>query len=188
MLDEEIGYLKLSAFSKTTVDEVDERLTELEASGMKALVLDLRDNPGGLFEAAISVAARFLPAGAEVVSIKGPHKNERITVEESHRWESLPMAVLIGPKTASGAEIVAAALDAHRRATLVGEPTTGKGTVESIQELPNGWALKLSISRFYSPGDVARQGVPVEPAIPVSSDEELGHPALKAAYELLARR
>ena len=176
MVDAETGYLRILGFAETTGEETRASLKALDEEGMKRLVLDLRACPGGLLEGAIEVAELFLPPEKRIVTIRGRKGEEHRQSEKADAWDALPLTVLIGPKTASGAEILASALAEHERALLIGAPTMGKGTVEAVHDLSNGWALKLSMARFYSPQGVERQGQGVQPDIPAE-----GHPP-KAAF------
>ncbi|MCB9755823.1 MAG: S41 family peptidase [Myxococcales bacterium] len=195
--DKGLAYLRINSFSKTTPEEVDAALERLDGEGMKRLIIDVRRCPGGLLDASVAVADRFLEPGARVVTIRGRDGQEtRYDASEKDRWEALPLAVLVGPKTASGAEILAGALAHHGRGPLIGEPPLGKRTVESVHELKNGWAVKLTSSRFETPD--GEQGV--RPAITIPSPEEAlkykrleelsveSDPPLRAAYDLLATR
>jgi carboxyl-terminal processing protease len=198
MLDETIGYVRVNGFSKTTVTDLDAQLAALKEAGMTGLVLDVRNNPGGLLDAAIETADRFLPAGKRVVTIRGRKGEEHKDATETNPWEEIPLVVITGPKTASGAEILASALDEHQRAAIVGERTMGKGTVEAIHDLDGGWALKLSFARFFSPNGEPRHQNGVEPDFEIPTQKEVakrpleqvevtGDPALRAAVQLLAR-
>lgn len=194
-----LGYLRLRGFAGTTPDELDAALAELEAAGMRALILDLRHSPGGLLDAAVAVAGRFLAQGDAIVTVldRAQEKREHLAAADG-RWRALPIAALIGPETASGAEILADALAAHGRATLIGQPTFGKGTVESIHELGNGWALKLSTGRFLGASGEALQGRGVRPELPVPAAaspplplgalESADDPALSVARTWLAKQ
>ncbi len=170
MLEAGVGFVRLHGFAATTADEFDAALAELEAAGMKKLILDVRHCPGGLLDAGVAVTSRFLEAGDLVVSIDDRIKGEKKLVAPADgRWRQLPLAVLIGPRTASSAEIFADALAVHADAILIGAPTMGKGTVESIHELDNGWALKLSSGRFSGAGGQHRRGSRVAPELPIES-------------------
>lgn len=173
ILGDELGYLRLTGFAETTPAELDAAIEKLQAAGMRALVLDLRDCPGGLFEAAITITGRFLADGQTIVSLvdRDRIRTTRAAAGDG-RWHELPLAVLVGPGTASGAELLADALRTHKRATLIGQPTLGKDTVESIHELGNGWAVKLSGSRFLGASDQPLQGRGVRPQLPVASPQE----------------
>jgi len=196
-LEAGVGYLRLNGFSKSTGDEVGKHLEALAKAGMDRLVLDLRACPGGLLDSALDVAELFLEPGMPVVSIRGANGSDERAAGRVDRWEDIPMALLIGPKTASGAEILAGALQENGRALVVGQPSFGKGTVEAIHELSNGWAVKLSSARFFSPNDTPRQDNGVRPDIEVAGAdaalarvEELNASedvALHASIELLSR-
>lgn len=200
MIDDARGYLRIGSFGANTVAEIDARLEELRAAGMKGLVLDLRECPGGLLEPALAVADRFLAPGATILTVTDRSGAEEAHVaSEEHPWQSLPLAVLVGPSTASGAEILADALREHGRATLLGEATMGKHTVEAIHELGNGWAAKVSIRRFQSASGESRQGHGVVPQIRIPSPADARRipiaevpgsedPALAAGRELLDLR
>lgn len=170
LFDDGVAVVRITNFSKTTGPELQSHLTALGEKGMKGLVLDLRNCPGGLLDAALETAEQLLAPGSRIVSVRSRDGQEKhIDAQRETPWQRLPVNVVIGKDTASGAEILASALAENRRATLIGEQTMGKGTVESIHELANGWALKLSVSRFYSPDGHNRQNVGVRPNILVPS-------------------
>jgi carboxyl-terminal processing protease len=172
LLDDGVGYLRLGGFADTTPAELDAAIAAMQSAGMRALVLDLRRCPGGLLEAAIAVTGRFLGDGQTIVSLvdRDRIRTTRAT-DGDGRWHDLPLAVLIGPDTASGAEILADALHTHKRATLIGERTLGKGTVEEVHELGNGWALKLSSARFIGASGEHLQGRGVRPHLPLAAPD-----------------
>ena len=171
-LHEGVGYIRLMHFNQDTATRLDRVIADLKKRGAKGWVLDLRGSPGGLFDVALEVAERFLTSGETIVSLKKRGGQEE--VHRAKRPDALagPMVVLIGKETASSAEILAAALKENKRATLVGEKTYGKGTVEKIFELDNGYALKLSVSRFYSPNGNNWQGKGIEPDFVIPADEK----------------
>ncbi|MEX1366169.1 MAG: S41 family peptidase [Nannocystaceae bacterium] len=175
MLDGGVGYLYISAFSVKTPAELDAALRRLSEEGATSLVLDLRECSGGLLEASLQSAARFVPAGKlllRVESRKGEDLAEEHRAEGEYPWQSRPLAVLIGPRTASSAEILADAIRKHDRGLLVGETTLGKHTVESIHELSGGWAVKLSVGRFATASGQTEQGVGVPPDIRIPGATE----------------
>jgi carboxyl-terminal processing protease len=149
-----IGYVRITQFNTTTAAELSAALDDLEKRGMQALVLDLRGNPGGLLEAAIEVAAQFLPAGSQVVSTEGRVASQsRVyrTPDNVQPRPAYPMAVLANGGSASAAEILAGALKDLRRAIVVGETTFGKGSVQSVIPLQDGAAIRLTTAKYYTP-------------------------------------
>lgn len=170
LLDDGVGYVRLRGFAETTPAEFDAALEKMKS--MRGLVLDLRDCPGGVLEASIELAGRFLADGQTIVTtIDRDGKKTTQAAKGDGRWQKLPLALLIGPNTASGAEIVADALRTHKRATLLGQKTFGKGTVEELHELGDGWAIKLSASRFAGASGELLHGRGVTPQLPVALPE-----------------
>lgn len=195
VLEESIGYLRIRSFAANTPEDVVARLSSLQSEGVDALVLDVRDCPGGLVEASVEVAERFLPPGEEIVSIEDPSKGTDVRrAEASDPTDDLELVVLVNGETASGAEILAGSLAAGGRALLVGERTLGKQTIESVHELSNGWGLKLSVSRFGIPGAAEVGGLRPSIVVPSGGEplplraEDVSveqDPQLSAAVELL---
>jgi len=153
MVDEQTGYVRLRDFSETTDSELGTSLSQLAEEGMKRLVLDLRDNPGGPLDQAIKVANRFLPRGDLIVYTRGriPNSDQDYRATESSALGHLPMVVLVNRNSASAAEIVAGALQDHDRAYIVGETTFGKALVQSIYRVSQGAGLALTTARYYTP-------------------------------------
>ncbi len=155
MADSITGYVWLNRFAHTTSDELEEALTELENRGMKRLVLDLRDNGGGLLRQAVKVAGKFLQGNKLVVFTKGKLKtfNEKYYTGDFRDGpvRNYPLVVLINHGTASASEIVAGALQDYDRALLVGTTSFGKGLVQNEFELPDGSHLRLTVSKYYTP-------------------------------------
>lgn len=196
MLDDSQGYLRIGMFTEHTPTDVDAQLAALSEQGMRSLVIDVRGCPGGLLDAAVAVAERFVAKGLPIASVSKRDGDDKVfSSENEYPWQTLSLVLLIGPDTASGAEILAMALADHDRATLVGQPTLGKGTVETVHELSNGWGLKLSTGRFYGPKRERNHGQPVQPHLrigdgskPPSSADRLdleGDAALVGARQLL---
>ncbi len=164
LLDGGVALIRITTFNRNSLKQLDAALTRLTTAGARRVVLDLRACPGGLLDVSVQTADRFLPPGKTIVSVT--HRDGRREVKKAaaaHPGDALPVVVLTSDQTASGAEIVAAALADNGRATLVGLPTLGKGTVETILRLDNGWALKLSTARFYSPDGRSLQGAGLIP-------------------------
>lgn len=155
MLDAQagIGYLRIAQFVDATAAEFDTAVNELRTLGLKALVLDLRWNPGGLLRQGVGVADRFLAAGV-IVSVRSRAEQPEIYAAQSgtSTLPDLPLVVVVNGRSASSAEIVAGALQDHGRAVLVGERTYGKGTVQTILELEDGRsAVRITTARYYTP-------------------------------------
>jgi carboxyl-terminal processing protease len=156
MVDKETGYVKLADFSETSNDEIGVALRDLTAKGMKRLVLDLRDNPGGPLEQAIRISNRFLPKGELIAYTKGrtPNSNEEYRATENSDYTQQPMVVLVNRSSASASEIVSGALQDHDRALIVGETTFGKALVQSVYTIGprnSGAGLALTTGRYYTP-------------------------------------
>ena len=147
-----LGYLRVSRIEPGTPEEIRAALGEWNASPLRGLILDLRDNPGGSVEAAVEIAGLFLPQGALVVSLQGRAVPERkYSVEAPPPFPDLPLVLLLNGRSASAAEMIAAALQDHDRAWLVGEPSFGKGVAESVMPLSEGNALVLTTARYFTP-------------------------------------
>jgi carboxyl-terminal processing protease len=170
-----IGYIRLVQFNEPTADELAKALDELQKQGMQALVLDLRNNPGGLLNSAVDVCAEFLPPNTKVVSTQGrvaSQQHDYSTSGAKKERPSFPMVVLINEGSASGAEIVAGALKDLHRAVLVGETTFGKGSVQNVMQLPDGSAVRFTTAKYYTPSKQVIQGNGVTPNIRVAMTAE----------------
>jgi carboxyl-terminal processing protease len=170
MLTESIGYIRVIQFGERTGDEFLQALEELEAGGMKALVVDLRDNPGGLLDAAVEVSEPFFDRGELIVYTEGREANSRQEIRSKNRGErrEYPVAVLINSGSASASEIVAGALRDAQRAVLVGETSFGKGSVQTILPLKNNDAVRLTTALYFTPGGQTIHGKGVAPHIPIT--------------------
>lgn len=150
--DDRIGYIRIVAFSEKTVDELDNALDWLEERDVRALVLDLRNNPGGYLNAAVEVCDRFIDEGV-IVSTRGRNREEDVhsATRDATRLQ-VPMAVLINNNSASASEIVAACLQDHNAAIVVGQRSWGKGSVQNVIDLTDGGsALKLTVATYWRP-------------------------------------
>jgi carboxyl-terminal processing protease len=173
-----IGYVRLLQFSAPTATELADALDRLEEGGMTALVLDLRNNPGGLLNGTVEVCGEFLPPNTVVVTTEGrdPAKNPPPlkTPPRQRRARTYPMAVLVNHASASGAELMAGALQDLGRAVIVGTTTFGKGSVQSI--IPNGnrTAIRLTTARYFTPKHrtIHEKGVVPDIMAPLTRDEE----------------
>lgn len=159
MIDKATGYISLSKFSDTSTDEVLKALDDLKRSGMKRLIFDLRNNPGGFLNQAFQIADLFLPDDKLIVSTKGRIKefNEEYYSSIKSEYESLPLIVLVNHGSASASEIVSGALQDWDRAIIVGQTTFGKGLVQRPFILDDGSAIRLTVSKYYTPSGRAIQ-------------------------------
>jgi len=178
---EKIGYIRVTQFNEPTSKEFEAALQKLEKQSMSALVVDLRNNPGGLLDTAAGVAGKFIPAGDLIVSTEGraslrsPDSGASV-VRSVHEPKHLgyPVAVLVNTGSASGAEIVAGALKDSKKAVVIGETTFGKGSVQSVLPLPDQSAIRLTTAKYYTPShrEIHQHGVEPSVFAPMSRDME----------------
>ena len=176
-VDDRIGYVRLTQFNDPTADELEAALKKLEGKGMEGLILDLRNNPGGLLVSARDVASKFLPKGQLIVYTEGRQKSQRqeYFATGKDRHPNYPMVILVNGGSASASEIVSGALQDLKRALLVGEQTFGKGSVQSIIELPDKSAVRLTTAKYYTPSKrvIHEKGIAPDIIVPVSEDDEI---------------
>lgn len=185
-----IGYMQIMDFQEKTVSQMDAGLADLEKQGIEALIIDLRNDGGGLMTQAVAMAERFLPAGAKIVSV-----NSKIEVQRkehvasgSVRVYDYPMVILVNQFSASASEIFSAAMQDHKRATLVGVKTFGKASVQSVVPLDERSAMKLTTARYLSPNGRQIDGVGLDPDLVVEDgtpDNPQAQNQIKAAIALL---
>jgi carboxyl-terminal processing protease len=167
-----IGYIRLSQFTEQADASIKQAVAKMRQQGggkLNALVLDLRNDPGGLLDQAVAVASNFVGQG-EIVSTRARHP------DQSQRWDAkgadiipgIPMVVLVNNGSASSSEIVAGALQDHRRAVLLGERTFGKGSVQTVIPLPGNGAMRLTTARYYTPSGRSIQGLGIAPDVKVA--------------------
>ena len=172
MLDEGFGYVKLNQFQERTTEELDKALKDLtgqsEGKKLRGLILDLRNNPGGLLQEAVSVSNEFIDSGL-IVYTKGRAAGQNMTfnADAARSQPDYPMIVLVNNGSASASEIVAGALQDHKRAIILGVPTFGKGSVQTIIPLSDGSAVRLTTSKYYTPSGRSIQARGIEPDIVV---------------------
>jgi carboxyl-terminal processing protease len=172
-----IGYLRITQFNEPTAQELNQKLNELQEQGMQALIVDLRYNPGGLLTSAVDVCGLFLPPKTMVVYTEGRDASQRReyeTAKNDKQRPNFPMVLLVNSGSASGSEIVAGALKDLNRAILVGETTFGKGSVQSVIELPDGSALRLTTAKYYTPSKqvIHEKGITPNIKASLSQDQE----------------
>lgn len=170
LLEENMGYIRISSFQNPTAELLSTTLDDLvEKNGryLDSLILDLRNNPGGILEGAVGVSNAFIDKKGLVVYTKGriPSSNLKFKTESGDILLGSPMVVLINEGSASASEIVAGALQDHKRAIIMGQPSFGKGSVQTIVELDNGYGLKITTARYYTPSGRSIQAKGIEPDI-----------------------
>lgn len=175
--DDGIGYIRITEFGEKTGAELESALQKLAKQDMKALILDLRGNPGGLLDEAVEVSQKFLPRGQLVVSTEGydPAQNSLHRADgNGDELKGMPIVILVNYSSASAAEIVTGCLQDLHRAIVLGEQTFGKGSVQTIFPIDDGAALKLTTARYYTPSHKVIQGRGITPDIlvPLSDEEE----------------
>lgn len=181
LLEGKIGYIKLVEFQENTSSDLDVALKKLEGEGMTSLILDLRNNPGGLLETAVDVSERFLPKDAVIVAIKSRDKEEGSTFKSSGQLAHLgyPLVVIVNEGSASASEIVAGAIQGNKRGTIIGTRTFGKASVQTVIPLKDGSALRLTTASYLTPGGklIRGQGIApdivVENGIPTDKEDEI---------------
>jgi carboxyl-terminal processing protease len=169
VLEKGIGYIRLSQFNEDTASDFERGLQKLDGlnkAPLKGLIVDLRNNPGGLLDQAVKVADKFLVSGM-IVSIEGRNKEQKMkfTAHREGTVENYPIVVLVNGGSASGSEILAGALQDHRRALILGTRTFGKGSVQTIFPLKDGSGLKLTTARYYTPSGKSIQAMGITPNI-----------------------
>jgi len=176
VLDGHVGYVQVTEFSDHTGDQFVAAVNALLRRNIDALIIDLRDNPGGLLDAAVEVAEPFFKKGDLIVYTQGrqPSDREDYRAEGDDRPLDLPLAVLINEGTASAAEIVTGALKDTGKAVIVGERSFGKGSVQDVFDLKNGEALRLTIAKYYTPGGVSihEKGIAPQVEVVMSADDD----------------
>lgn len=166
MLDDKIGYLRLTQFGTDVNKDIEKALDDLSGQGMKGLVFDLRSNPGGELIQSIKIASMFIKSG-NIVSTRPKVGKEVFYKREGKFYGDFPIVVLINSGSASASEIVSGALKDHKRAILVGEKTFGKGSVQTLLPLPDGDGMKLTTAKYYTPNGISINGTGIEPDVEV---------------------
>jgi carboxyl-terminal processing protease len=172
MLDDDTGYIRISEFSEVTSDQYKKAFADLKSQGMKKLVVDLRDNPGGLLTAVCGVLRQILPEGLIVYTEDKNGKREEETCDGKNEL-TMPLAVLVNGNSASASEIFAGAVKDYGIGTIVGTTTYGKGVVQTIQALTDGSAVKITIAKYYTPkgNDINKKGI--EPDVEADLPEDV---------------
>ncbi|MCY3836002.1 MAG: S41 family peptidase [Anaerolineaceae bacterium] len=194
LLDNDIGYLKLQDFSSIAMDQLDDALTNLNARLLNALVLDLRDNPGGLLQSALDITSVFLAPGEVILyEVFADGEEEVFRADGNYAGLNIPIVILVNENSASASELFAAALQENEVATIIGEVTYGKGSVQTQHLLSNGGGVRVTIAEWLTPQRNSIEGSGVQPDIFVEMDEtavleeEAADVQLDAALNYLAK-
>ena len=171
VLENNIGYISISTFGSSVAEDFPKALEELKKQGIKALVLDLRGNPGGTLDSAVAVADILLPEG-NIVTIKDKKGNEQVYTSDKEEFD-LPMCVLINGQSASASEVVSGALKDYGKAVIIGEKSFGKGVVQSVMSLGDGTGVSLTIAKYYTPSGECIHGIGIYPDKEVSLGEDV---------------
>lgn len=166
MLPDKIGYIRLTQFGANVYPDVAKALEKLQKDGMKALIFDVRNNPGGALDQAIKISSMFLKEGT-IVSTKGRDGSEKISKREGKYYGDFPLVILVNGGSASASEILSGAIKDNHRGILVGEKTFGKGSVQTLVTLPDEDGIKLTIAKYYTPSGVCIHGIGIEPDVKV---------------------
>ncbi|HEU5394954.1 MAG TPA: S41 family peptidase [Candidatus Methylomirabilis sp.] len=166
-LGDKIGYIRMVSFQEKTARDLERALEQFQSSGAQALILDLRNNPGGLLSQAVQVADLFLKKGQLIVYTEGRARNQdlRFSAEHTKTLPQVPMVLLVNGGSASASEIVAGALQDHKRAVILGTPTFGKGSVQTVIPLNDGSGLRLTTAKYFTPRGETIHGKGITPDI-----------------------
>jgi carboxyl-terminal processing protease len=175
ILEDHIGYVRITQFNEPTAEALKDALEVLSDEGMRGLIVDLRNNPGGLLSAAVDVSEKFLKRGQEIVSTRGRNGEDTQVFRAKGRthYPDIPMALLVNSGSASASEIFAGAMQDHRRAILVGEKTFGKGSVQSVLPMDDGSAIRLTTAKYYTPNQrvIHEKGIEPDIVVPLAPSE-----------------
>lgn len=176
LMDGKIGYVRITQFNEPTATDLEKALGKLEKQGMQALIMDLRNNPGGLLDQAVKVCEKFLPARQLIVTTEGRMAQAKSEYHSrgGSKHPAYSMVILVNGGSASASEIVAGCMQDLKRAIIVGEQTFGKGSVQSILPLQDGSALRLTTAKYYTPSHkvIHEKGIKPDIEVPISIDEE----------------
>lgn len=189
ILEGKIGYIRLSVFQERSAKDLEDALIELENKGMDSLILDLRNDPGGLLNVAAEVAGKFLPSGEMIVYTKGRdnRQNMEFKAKEKKPRTDYPLVILVDQGSASGSEIVAGAIQDHKRGIIVGVKTFGKGSVQTVVPLSDGSALRLTTSKYYTPSGRSIHGDGIVPDIVIEREERAAEEAKAKPDEIFEK-
>lgn len=184
----QVDILEVNLIASNTIQELEQGIQELQKSSASKFILDLRNNPGGLLESAIDISRLFLKDGVILQQQYRGKGVETFQVDHPGQFSDIPLIILINQSSASAAEIIAGALQAHHRAILIGTPSFGKNTIQLIFDLPGGAAIHVTSAKWWIPGsDLPQNGQGLQPDIFVSTESTNGtDPVLKSAVQMFA--
>ncbi len=189
MLENNIGYLRISSFSETTAKDVEKELDNMMSQDVKGIVIDLRDNPGGIVQTVVDVAEQFVDGGVILYEVKKDGQRKEWTAD-SGKATDLPVTILVNQNSASGSEVLAGAFQDRGRAKIIGTTTYGKGSVNVLYPLSDGSALYLTIERWLTPNGRPIEGVGLDPdyVVEITADDiaQGKDPQLRKALETLS--
>lgn len=172
MMENDIGYIKVAEFDTVTADQYLKALTDLEAQGEKALIVDLRDNPGGVLQTVVSMLQNMLPKGRIVYTEDKNGEGETYSSDGTNEFMK-PVVILVNGNSASASEVFTGAMKDYEKATIVGTTTFGKGIVQKIFPLTDGSAIKLTISKYFTPNGTCIHGTGIEPDVEIEYDRDV---------------
>ncbi|MDD5690649.1 MAG: S41 family peptidase [Candidatus Omnitrophica bacterium] len=174
ILEDGVGYIRLTEFRENTLKDLNNALSNLSKQNMSALIIDLRNNPGGLLDVAVKIAGKFIPADKMIAYTKGrkQEQNFEFFSDSKNAILDLPLVILINEGSASGSEIVAGVLQDYKRAIIIGKKSFGKGSVQTVIPLGDGSALRLTTSHYFTPSGKIIHGKGVTPDILVEAAED----------------
>lgn len=193
MLGDDIGYIRISEFTEVAVDQFTEAYAVVREKGAKALVIDVRSNPGGLLSSVVDIGRQILPAGVIVYDVDKYGKKQEYTCDGSRKIQ-MPLVILVNGASASASEVLVGAVKDYGIGTIIGTGTFGKGIVQKIYRLDDGSAVKMTVSAYFSPNGTNIQGTGIEPDIKVEFDSDLYYGSenrdnqLEAAVECLRKQ
>ena len=176
MLDGKIGYISMTQFIENVTEKFAEQSAALEQQGMRALIVDLRNNPGGLLDEAIGVASLFVPMGETITYTLDKHNNKEmfksVAVDGKEKKISVPVVILVNGGSASASEVLTGALSDHGIATVIGEKSYGKGIVQSVFNVGDDSLISVTVARYFPPDGICIHGEGIEPDVKVEMDAE----------------
>ena len=182
MLEDQIGYISITSFDDVTTDQFMKAMDDLESQGLEGLVIDLRNNGGGLVSSVCAILDRLLPEGL-IVYTEDKYGNREEETSDAENYFDKPLVVLVNGNSASASEIFAGAIKDYELGSLVGTTTYGKGIVQKIYPLSDGTAVKLTVSKYYTPKGNNIHGIGIDPDVEIDLDEDLKKEAVVTVGE-----